>query len=84
LKDEERAQKDHEPADNPARRVHDQKDHGYADAEVHGIGEPPAVYEFKRVPAYVGLHADGQRDAQDVVGQPAVDWIFPGFASGGL
>ena len=68
LQDEERAEGDHDPADDPARGVHDQQDHDDADAEVDGIGNPATVYEGERIPADVGLHPDGKRDAQHVVG----------------
>ena len=84
LQDEERAEQHHDPADRAPRRIHDQKDHDHADGQVHGIGQTPAIYEGENIPADIGLHADGQRDAGDVVGEPAIDRLFPRLAPGRL
>ena len=53
-----------------------------ADRHVDRIGEAAPVDEGEDVPADIDLHGDGERDAEDVVGQPAVDRLLPRFAPG--
>ena len=53
-------------------------------AMIHGIGEAAPVDEGEDVPADIGLHPDGHCNAGDVVAEPGVDRLFPGFAAGGL